>query len=202
MKLYYTSGTCALASHIVANEAALGVTPVMVDLRAKKLPGGGDYLKVNPKGYVPALELDNGEVVTEGVAILQYLADQKPAAKLIPAAGTMDRVRMNEWLTFISTEVHKSYSPLFDKTIDTAMRDKFIEKLNKRYGFIEETLTKHSYLTGEQFTVADAYLFTVTRWATPLKIDLSAFKGLTAFMERVGARQAVKDALADEGTKN
>lgn len=202
MKLYYAPGTCALASHIALAETKLPFTALRVDLREKKLSGGGDYLKINPKGYVPALELDDGRIITEGPVILQYIADQAPSANLAPASGTFERIRMNEWLAFVSSEIHKTYGPLFDKTLDASTREKNIEKLKKRYAFVEETLSKQPFLTGPLFGIADAYLYTVTRWAAGQKIDLSAYPGVRAFMERVDARESVKSALADDGSKS
>ncbi|HSI06414.1 MAG: glutathione transferase GstA [Myxococcota bacterium] len=202
MKLYYAPGTCALASHIVLAETKLPFTAIRVDLREKKFNDGSEYLKVNPKGYVPALELADGKVITEGPVILQYIADQAPSANLTPAAGTFERIRMHEWLTFVSSEIHKTYSPMFDKTLDAGTREKNVEKLKKRYAFVEETLAKQPFLAGPLFGIADAYLFTVTRWAESMKVDLSAFPAIRSFMERVGSRDSVKTALADEGIKN
>jgi glutathione S-transferase len=203
MNLLFSPGACSLASHIVAREAHIPVTIERVDLASKKTAAGRDFLKINPKGYVPALELDDGEVLTEGAAIMQYLADKKPEAKLAAPNGSFERLRLQEWLVFIATEVHKTYSPLFDKTLDPGTREKQIAKLQKRYAIVEEALTKHPYLTGDQFSVADAYLFTVTRWAAPMKIDLSAFKALGTFMERVSKRDSVQQALdAENGAKH
>ena len=202
MKLYYSPGTCALASHIALAETKLPFTAVRVDLREKKVDGGGDYMKINPKGYVPALELSDGKVITEGSVILQYVADQAPSANLAPAPGTFERIRMLEWLTFVSSEIHKTYSPLFDKTLDAGTREKHLEKLKKRYAFVEETLAKQPFLTGGLFGIADAYLYTVTRWAGQLKFDLAPFPAVRAFMERVDGRESVKSALADEGIKS
>lgn len=200
MKLYFSPGACSLSPHIVAHEAGIPVTPVKVDLQNKKVADGSDYWAVNAKGYVPAIQLDNGELLTEGPAIVQYLADQKPAAKLIPAAGTFERYRVVEMLNYISTELHKTYSPLFRPTTPPEVRKEREDYLRKRYGLIEQQLAKHQpYLFGEQFTVADAYLFTVTNWRNFVKLDLSEFPHLMAFQDRVAQRPAVVAALTAEG---
>lgn len=202
MNLLFSPGACSLASHIVALEAGLPISIERVDLAAKKTATGRDFLKINPKGYVPALELDDGQVLTENAAIMQYLADKKPEAKLAPANGTFERLRLQEWLSFVATEVHKTFSPLWDKTLDAGTREKQIAKLQKRYGIVEEALMKHPYLNGNDFTGADAYLFVVTRWAKTFNIDLSGFKALTAFMDRVAKRETVQKAMSDEGVKH
>jgi glutathione S-transferase len=199
MKLYYAPGACSLSPHIVAQEAGIALKFEKVDLAAKKTAGGANYLEVNPKGSVPALELDNGEILTEGPAIVQYLADQRPQAGLVPAWGTMARYRLLEMLGFINSEIHKGYSPLFNPAISAAERAQRIEYLEKRYSFIEAQLAKQPYLLGEQFTVADAYLFTVTNWASKLKVDLSRFPRVLAFQQRVSARPAVQAAMKAEG---
>jgi glutathione S-transferase len=198
MKLFYHSGACSLSPHIVALEAGIDLELVNVDLQKKQTEDGVDFLKVNPKGYVPALQLDSGEILTEGPAIIQYLADQKPASGLAPAAGTLDRYRLQEMLTYINSEIHKSYSPMFNPSISAADREAKVEYLYKRYAVIEKALSGHAFLLGEQFTVADAYLFTVTSWAERLKIDLSRFPRLQAFQKTVSARRAVQDALRAE----
>ena len=201
MKLYFSPGACSLSPHIVAHEAGIPLTLVKVDTATKKLADGGDYWAVNPKGYVPALELDNGELLTEGPAIVQYLADRKPEAKLVPAAGTLERYRVQEMLGYINSEIHKTYSPLFRPTTSPELRKDREEYLRKRYQLIEQRLANGPYLFGEQFTVADAYLFTVTNWANFLKIDMSAFPNLLAFQGRVAARQAVQAAMVAEGLR-
>lgn len=199
MKLYYAPGACSLSPHIVAAEAGIPLELEKVDLQAKVTAGGADFSKINPKGYVPALQLDNGEVLTEGPAIVQYLADQKPASQLAPAAGTPGRYRLVEMLTYINSEIHKSYSPLFNPAVTAAVRDAAVAYLQKRYALIEQQLGSHKFLLGDQFTVADAYLFTVTNWANHVKVDLSQFKKLQAFQQAVAARPAVQQALRAEG---
>ena len=201
MKLYYSPGTCSLSPNIVAREAGIDLALEKVDLTAKKTASGRDYLAINPKGYVPALELDDKRTLTEGPAIVQYLADRTPEAKLVPAAGTLERYRVQEMLGYINSEIHKTYSPLFRPTTSPELRKDREEYLRKRYQLIEQQLAKGPYLFGEQFTVADAYLFTVTNWANFLKIDMSAFPNLLAFQGRVAARQAVQAAMAAEGLR-
>jgi glutathione S-transferase len=199
MKLYFAPGACSLSPHIVAREAGIPVTLMKVDFATKKLADGGDFLSINPKGYVPALQLDSGEVLTEGPAIVLYLADSKPDAKLVPANSSFDRYRVQEMLGYINSELHKSYSPLFRPNTPPEARKEREEYLHKRYALIEQRLAKQPYLLGEQFTVADAYLFTVTNWANFVKLDLSAFPNLLAFQARVAARPAVQAAMVAEG---
>jgi glutathione S-transferase len=201
MKLYFSPGACSLSPHIIAQEVGIPLTLVKVDTASKKLADGGDYWAVNPKGYVPAVELDNGELLTEGPTIVQYLADRKPDAKLLPPAGTMERYRVQEMLGYINSEIHKTYSPLFRPTTTPELRKDREEYLRKRYGLVEKQLAKGPYLFGEQFTVADAYLFTVTNWANFVKLDLSEFPNLLAFQGRVAARPAVQAALVAEGLR-
>ena len=199
MKLYYSPGVCSLAPHILAEEAGIPLKFEKVDLKTKRTESGRDYLQINPKGYVPALELDDGTVLTEGPAIDQYLGDLKPESRLVPANGTKERYRLQEMLGYINSEIHKSYSPLFKDDTPEATRADRKAYLHKRYAFLEDVLTKQSWLLGDTFTVADAYLFTVTRWAKGAGVDLSEFKQLAAFQDRVGARPAVKTVLLDEG---
>ncbi len=199
MKLHYMPGACSLASHIVAREAGVNVEPVKLDRATRRTADGRDYLAINPKGYVPALEFDNGQVLTEGPAILQYLADQKPGSGLAPAAGTMERYRLQEMLTYINGEIHKSFGALFNPAITPEARQERIDYLNKRYPLIEKQLAGKAYLFGDTFTAADAYLFVVSRWDTMLKVDLSAYPNLQAFQQRVAARQAVQGAMKAEG---
>ncbi|TMQ17924.1 MAG: glutathione transferase GstA [Deltaproteobacteria bacterium] len=201
MKLYFAPGACSLSPHIVAQEAGIPLTLVKVDTQTKKLADGGDYWAINPKGYVPALQLDNGELLTEGPAIVQYLADQKPATKLVPAAGSFERYRVQEMLGYINSEIHKTYSPLFRPTTSPELRKDREEYLRKRYKPIEQQLAKGPYLFGEQFTAADAYLFTVTNWANFLKLDFSEFPNLLAFQARVANRPAVQAAMTAEGLR-
>lgn len=199
MKLYYSPAACSLSPHIVAREAGLKIELKKVDNKAKKTNEGADYWQINPKGYVPALELDNGEILTEGPAIVQYLADQAPNAKLVPAAGTLERYRVQEWLNFIASEIHKSFSPLFKPNTPDAYKAILREALAGRYAYLDKQLAGKQYLMGDQFTVADAYLFAVTRWATVTHVDLSQCGNLQAFMSRVAARPKVQEALQAEG---
>ncbi|AUX47508.1 glutathione S-transferase [Sorangium cellulosum] len=199
MKLYFSPGACSLSPHVVARELGIELTLDKVDLASKKTSSGRDFSAINPKGYIPALELDGGEVLTEGPAIVQYLADQKPEAKLVPPPGTMARYRVQEMLGYINSELHKSYSPLFNPKTSPEQRQEREEYLRKRYGVIEAALAKGPYLFGEQFTVADAYLFTVTNWSNFVKLDLSAFPNLLAYQRRVAARPAVQGAMRAEG---
>ena len=188
-----------MSPHIVAQELGIPLTLVKVDTATKKLADGSDYWPINPKGYVPAIELDNGEILTEGPAIVQYLADRKPEAKLVPPAGTLERYRLQEMLGYINSELHKTFSPLFRPTTPPETRKEREEYLRKRFKLVDERLAKGPYLFGEQFTVADAYLFTVTNWANFVKLDLSEFPNLLAFQARVAARPAVQAALKMEG---
>jgi glutathione S-transferase len=199
MQLYYSPGACSLSPHITLREAGLTFDLEQVDLKAKKTKGGADYTQVNPKGYVPALRLDDGQILTEGPVIAQYLADQKPESGLAPAAGTMERYRLQEWLAFISTELHKAFSPLFKP--DTPEESKRIAKdtIANRFDYLDRHLADKQYLTGDRFTVADAYAFTILNWSKPMEIDLSRWSNLTAYMERVAARPKVQEALKAEG---
>jgi glutathione S-transferase len=198
MKLYFAPEACSLSPHIVLEELGLPFTLVKVDTKTKKTADGRDFLAINPKGYVPVLELDNGERLTEGPAIVQYLADLKPGAKLAPANGTFERSRLQEWLNFISTEIHKSYSPMFNAALPEAAKSIFKDKLIQRYAFVAATLDKQDYLLGARFTVADAYLFVVTRWARLFDIDVDQWPALARFMERVAARASALTALQTE----
>jgi glutathione S-transferase len=200
MKLYFAPGTCSLSPHIVLNELKLPYTAVRVDTKTRKIADGGDYRAVNPKGYVPAIELDNGQRLTEGPAIVQYLADLKPESKLAPANGTFARARLQEWLNFIATELHKTYSPLFNASMPAEATAIFKDKLVQRYEFIAQALGKQDYLLGDHFTIADAYLYTVTRWAKHFDVDVNRWPALAKYMERVGARAAVKAAVEAEST--
>ena len=200
MKLYFAPGACSLSPHIVLHEAGIAAETEKVDLASKKTASGADFLKINPKGYVPTLQLDDGTLLTEGPAIVQYLADQRPAAKLAPENGTLPRYQLQELLNFISTEIHKSYSPLFKPNSTPEMKQAFVDLLQKRYDVIEETLGKHQYIAGDQFTVADAYLFTVTNWSRVVKVDLFSNRpNLAAYMQRVAERPAVQSAMRAEG---
>jgi glutathione S-transferase len=199
MKLYYSPGACSLAPHIVAHELGLPLTLEKVDTKTKQLASGGDFFAINPKGYVPALQLDGSEVLTEGPVISQYLADLKPEAGLAPANGTLARYRLQETLGYINSEIHKSYSPLFNPATSDEVRAERLDYLRKRYGLLETTLAKQSFLMGDTFTAADAYLFTVTNWARHVKLDLADFPALQAFQQRVAQRPAVQAAMRAEG---
>lgn len=199
MKLYYSPGACSLAPHIVAHELGLPLSLEKVDTKTKQTASGGDFYTINPKGYVPALQLDDGEVLTEGPVVSQYLADLKPAAGLAPANGTLARYRLQEILGYINSEIHKSYSPLFNPATSAETREERLQYLRKRYALIENRLKQSTFITGEQFTVADAYLFTVTNWARHVKLDLSEFPTLQAYQQRIAARPAVQAAMQAEG---
>jgi glutathione S-transferase len=199
MKLYYSPGACSLSPHIVAREAGLSIDLERVDNKAKKTASGDDYWQINPKGQVPVLELDDGDRLTEGPAIVQYLADQSPNSKLAPAAGTKERYHVQEWLNFITSEIHKSFSPLFKPNTPDAYKPIAKENLNNRFAYIDKHLAGKQYLMGNNFTVVDAYLFTVLRWSTLHQIDLSRYPNIAAFMGRVNARPKVQEALQAEG---
>lgn len=197
MKLYFSPGACSLAPHIVARE--LGIQLELDKVKDKKTSSGEDFWTINPKGYVPAVRLDDGQVLTEGPVITQFMVDQTPGSTLAPANGTLARARLQEWLGYINSELHKTYSPLFYPTTPEETKKDRAEYLAKRYALIEKQLEKTTFLTGETFTIADAYLFTVTNWARLVKLDLSAFPKLLAFQERVAARPAVQEAMKAEG---
>ncbi|MBU6403793.1 MAG: glutathione transferase GstA [Pseudomonadota bacterium] len=198
MKLYFSPGACSLSPHIVLHELGLPFEAVQVDLKSKRLKDGADFWKINPKGYVPTLQLDDGAILTEGPAIVQYLADQKPTAGLAPANGTFARYRLQEWLNFISTELHKQFSPLFNPASTDAVKQAQQERLAERFREIVAAMGAAPYLLGDQFTVADAYLYTVLTWAGIVGVDLAPYPALQAFMKRVEARPAVKATLAAE----
>lgn len=201
MKLFFSPGACSLSPHIVAQEAGIALTLAKVDTRSKQLADGGDFWTVNPKGYVPALQLDNGELLTEGTAIVQYIAEQNPGANLLPPVGSLERYRVLEMLGYINSEIHKTYTPLFYPNTVPETRAERTEYLMKRYALLDKHLEGKTYLFGEQFTVADAYLFTVTNWANFIKLDLSQFPNLLAFQARVAERPAVQAALVAEGLR-
>lgn len=199
MKLYYMPGACSLATHILLREAGLPVELERVG-RDKKTEHGEDFLAVNPKGYVPALRMEDGDILTENVVVHGYIADLKPEAKLAPAHGTKARVKQDELAVYVSTEIHKSYGALFNPAITEDARKATIEKIHTRYKLIEQMLSDgRTYITGAQFTTVDAYLFTVTNWSNTLKVDLSAFPNLLAYQARVAARPAVQASLVAEG---
>lgn len=198
MKLYYSPGACSLSPHIVSREAAIPVQLQKVDLKAKKFDSGSDYLAVNPKGQVPALELDNGQVLTEGPAIVQYLADQKPDSGLAPKAGSLERYRLQEWLNFTTSELHKGFSPLFKPNTPEEYKRIAKENLGGRFDWLDKQLAGKDYLMGK-FTVADAYLFTIVRWSQLQQIDLAKWPNVAAYVARVAARPKVQEALKAEG---
>ena len=199
MKLYYSPGACSLSPHIVLRETGLPFDLVMASTKTHKLADGTDYYTINPKGYVPLLELDDGQRLTEGPAIVQYLADKAPASGLAPAAGTMARYRLMEWLNFVSTELHKSYSPLFNPAMPEEGKAVYRERLKGRYKYVNEQLEGKQFLTGDTFSVADAYLFTVTSWAKHVGVDVTGLANVQGFMARVAARPSVQAALKAEG---
>ncbi|MCD1126541.1 glutathione transferase GstA [Jinshanibacter sp. LJY008] len=199
MKLYYKPGACSLSPHIILNESGLNYSVEKVDLATKKTEHGADFLAVNPKGQVPTLELNDGSILTEGVAIVQYLAHKVPSKHLMPGAGTLEYYHAIEWLNFVSTELHKGFSPLFNPQTPDEYKTIAKDKLLKQFTYVNSVLEKQDYVLGSSFSVADAYLFTVTRWAAAVKLDLSALKSLTAYMARIAARPATAAALKAEG---
>jgi glutathione S-transferase len=199
MKLYYSAGACSLSPHIVAQEAGIALQLEKVDTKAKRTEHGEDYWQINPKGYVPALLLDDGELLTEGPAIVQYLADLKPESKLAPANGSTARYRLQETLSYINSELHKTYSPLFKPETPDVVRQERKEYLHKRYALLDKHLANHPWLVGDHFTGADAYLFTVTNWAKHVDLDLSDFPAVIDFQQWVAARPAVQAVLEAEG---
>jgi glutathione S-transferase len=199
MKLYFSPGACSLSPHIVLLEAGLPFTLEKVDLRSKVTASGQDFRTINSKGYVPVLATDSGAILTEGPAIVQYLADRAPDKLLAPAHGTMERYQLMSWLNFIGTEIHKNYSPLFKPDAGDEIKAYAKANLMQRYGYVEKMLEGRDYLGGERFSVADVYLFVVTNWAGHIKLDLSAFPNVLAFQKRIAARPAVQQALRAEG---
>ena len=201
MKLYYSPGACSLSPHIVAMEAGLTLELERVDLKTRQTEKGLDFMRVNPKGYVPTLEMDDGSILTEGPAIVQYLGDRNPGSGLVPPPGTIERYRIQEWLNFVSTEFHKQYSPLFNPSVPPEIQKIFAGNLERRYGFVAKTLEKQPFLMGSLFTVADAYLFTVTSWARTVHFDLSKWPAIVDYQKRIADRPAVQKAFAAEGLK-
>ena len=199
MKLYYSPGACSLSPHIALLEAGLPHDLVKVDLRAKKLENGDDFLAVNPKGQVPALALDSGELVTEGPVIIQMIADRAKDKNLAPARDSAERYKLLEWLNFITTELHKNFSPLFQPAIPDDVKTFFKDRLTAKFKYIDGQLAGRDYLLGKQFSVADGYLFVMLSWADRVKLDLSGFSNLTAYKTRVAARPKVQEALQKEG---
>ncbi|MFX2608691.1 glutathione transferase GstA [Enterobacter mori] len=198
MKLYYAPDTCSLSPHIVLREQGIEFELVKVDNRRKLTADGRDFLTINPKGYVAALELDDGKILTEGPAILQYLADLRPECGLAPRADSWERVRLQEWLNFITSEIHAGLAPLFNNTLPEEAKSIFREKLFRRFSFLQETLSTNAYLMGASFSVADAYLFTVLGWCKFFAIELNNWPALLAYREKISARPAVRAALRAE----
>jgi len=201
MKLYYAPGACSLAVHIVAREAGIPLGLEKVDLAKQTTESGENYRTVNPKGYVPAISLQDGSVLTEAGAIIQYLADQRPGSNLAPAHGTAEHYRLIEWITFISSEIHKGFGPLWNPATPDSVKAATKDRLATRFAYLDETLASRPYLTGDGFTVADAYLFTVVNWTNFHQMDLSAFPHLRAFQDRVSSRPKVQEALEAEGLR-
>jgi glutathione S-transferase len=199
MKLYYSPGACSLSPHIALREAGLAFEPVLASTKSHQLQDGTDYYTINALGYVPMLELDDGTRLREGPAIVQYIADQVPLKNLAPANGTLPRYRLQEWLTFIGTEIHKTYSPIFNVAMPEEAKKILREKLASRYRWVNGQLEGKDWLMGDHFSIADGYFFAVTRWAKPMNIDLSGAPNVLAHHERVAARPAVREALEVEG---
>ena len=199
MKLYYAPGACSLSPHIALLEAGVKAALIKVDTKTHKTADGGDYYAINPKGYVPLLELDDGQRLCEGPAIVQYIADLKPESRLAPAAGTIERYRLQEWLNFISTELHKQFGPMFQATTPADYKPMLKEKIGKRFDGISTSLEGKDYLTGDTFTVADGYLFTILHWTKHVGIELARWPVLDAYQARVASRPKVREALIAEG---
>jgi glutathione S-transferase len=193
MKLYYSPGACSFAAHVALIEAGIPATTIKVDLRSHKLADGSDYYAINPKGYVPVLELDDGTRLTEVAVVLQYIADRRPGT-LAPAFGSLDRYRQMEWLNFISAEIHKGFGPLWYPSTPAETREQAIDKLGRRFDFVVQTLSRQPYVAGNEFTIADAYLYTVLSWSKTLGVDLGKWPALRAYLERIGQRASVQEA--------
>jgi glutathione S-transferase len=199
MKLYFSPGACSLSPHIILREAGAKFELEQVDNREKKTRSGEDYWAINPKGQVPVLELDSGERLTEGPIIVQYIADQKPGSGLAPPAGTIERYRVQEWLNFTTSELHKTFGPIFRPTTPDAYKTISKENLGKRFDWLDKQLTGRQYLMGDRFTIADAYLFVVLRWAARVEMDLAKWPNLKAYVDRIAARPKVQEAMKAEG---
>ena len=199
MKLYYSPGVCSLSPHIVLRETNTPFELVKTDIRAKTVDGGGDFRSINPNGYVPALALDDGTLITEGPAIVQYIADNAGATQLAPANGTIERTKMQSWLNFVSSEIHKSFGPLFNAEMPAEAKTILQQKLRDRFAFLDKHFAANDYLMGKSFTLPDAYLFTVLRWGKPMGVDPDSYANLKAYAARVEARPAVQAALKAEG---
>jgi glutathione S-transferase len=202
MKLFYSPGACSLSPHIVLRETGQDFTLEKVDLAQKKTESGKDYLSINPKGQVPALLLDDGSLLTEGVALVLYLADKHPQSNLIAPVGNFSRYQTIAWLAYITSELHKSFSPLFNPKTPEEYKAILREKLEVQFNYLDEVLKKDEYLQGNHFTVADAYLFTILRWAFAMKFDMNKYKHLMAYFDRIAKRPAVQAALTAEGLKS
>jgi len=199
MKLYYSPGACSLASHIALYETGLPFEIDRLIKTTKMTDGGENFMQINPKGYVPAIKLDDGNILTECAVVLQYIADQKPASALAPRAGTMERYRLQEWLTFISSEIHKSFSPMFNKDASEEVKNFARNMLGKRLAHPESQLANKPYLMGDHFTVADAYFFVVMNWSNIVGFDLAPFPRIKEYMARIAAHPAVQAAMKAEG---
>ncbi len=199
MKLFYKPGACSLASHIALREAGEEITLISVDLMKKRLEDGEDFFAINPKGQVPALLLDDNTLITEGVAIMQYVADNAPQSQLLPAVGTLPRYKTLEWLNYIATELHKGFTPLFRPDTPEEYKPTVRAQLEKKLHYVNDALSGNGWIAGEHFTLADGYLFTVLRWAHAVKLDMSGLGNIEAYMARVSARPAVAAALSAEG---
>lgn len=199
MKLYYAPGACSLSPHIVLREAGAKFDLAKVDFATRKASDGADFNAVNPKGAVPALKLDNGEVLTEGAAIVQYIADKAGNTSLAPAAGTMERVRVQEWLNYIASELHKGFAPLFSPKLPEEYKPTLKANLAKQFAYLDKQLAGKGFLTGKAFTVADAYLFTIMNWRNFHDISMDEYRNLAAYLDRVAARPKVKEAMQEEG---
>lgn len=201
MKLFYKPGACSLASHITLRESGKDFSLIGVDLMQKRMENGDDFLKVNPKGQVPALLLDDNTLLTEGVAIMQYIADSVADRQLLAPVGTINRYRTLEWLNYIATELHKGFTPLFRPDTPEDYKPTVRALLDKKLAYINESLANAEWISGSRFTIADAYLFTVLRWAFAVKLEMAGYKNIAAYMERVAARPAVAAAMTAEGLK-
>jgi len=199
MKLYYAPGACSLASHIVLQETGKSFEIDKLNVPTKTTATGDDFMQINPKGYVPTLKLDDGSVLTEGAVIMQYIADQNPDSGLAPKQGTMERYRLQEWLNFVGTEIHKSYSPLFNKAMPEEAKSITRNLLTKRLSHVETQLADKPYLMGTKFTVVDAYLFVVLRWSERVGIDLATFPRIQDYVARIASRPSVQTAMQAEG---
>lgn len=202
MKLYYSPGSCALAAHIALCESGLPYELDKYDMRSRTTQDGSDYLAINPNGYVPALQLEDDEILTEVPAILLYIAEKAPDSGLAPHCGDLSRYRTIQWLSFIGTEVHKSYSPMFNRAATAEWKAASLDKLKIRYDYVENELKKRPYLLGEKFSIADAYLFVTTTWSRPINLDLSPWPHLKAYSEKIAQRPAVIKAMTEEGLLN